>query len=364
MSAQDAAWMQHALRLAARAEGRTAPNPMVGAVLVDPVRQVVLSEGVHQGAGHPHAEAEALRPLGGQAPGATLYVTLEPCCHHGRTPPCTDALRQSGVSRVVVAMRDPDPRMQGRGLQILRDAGLEVVLGVEEAAARRLNMAWLTARAHGRPLVVLKAAASLDGHIADAHGQSQWITGPAARQAGHTLRDRLDAILIGSGTLLADDPSLTTRLEGGQTGRNALPVLLDSRLRCPTDARVLRAGRRPLIFCAPDAPARPALEALAEVVRVPRSGAGLDWAAVLGALVQRDVHSVLVEGGGRIHRSLLGQGWVDRVELFLAPLVLAGGLGWVQGEPFALASAPRLRLTRLQQVGEDAWLTLEPPGMV
>lgn len=209
-----------------------------------------------------------------------------------------------------------------------------------------------------RPLVVLKAGVTADGRIASAFGESQWITGPAAREAGHRLRHALDAILVGSGTLLADDPSLSTRLpEGG--GQNARPVVLDSRLRCPADARVLTAGLPPIVFCAPDAPQR-ALPP-AEIVRVPRQSDGhLSVSAVLAALAARGIRSVLVEGGGQVHRAMLAAGVVDRVELFMAPKVLCGGPGWVGGAPLHLGEAPEMRVTRARVVGDDVQITMEP----
>lgn len=344
--------MQRALALAARGMGRTSPNPMVGCVITRDGQ--VLSEGWHTGPGNLHAEREALVRLDGHAPGATAYVSLEPCCHHGRTPPCTDALLASGVARVVVAMVDPDPRVAGQGIAILREAGIQVDVGVCEAEARALNAGFITGVTKGRPLVVLKAGVTLDGRIADHAGHSQWITGPAARERGHALRHACDGILIGSGTLLADDPSLNTRLEGGT---DAIPVVLDSALRVPADARVLTAGARPVVFCAEDAPER---DLPADIVRVPRAAEGLSLGAVLAELQARGLRSVLVEGGGRVHRSLLGAGLVDRVHLFIAPLALAGGPGWVGGPGFALADAPRLRVVSVTMAGEDVELVLEP----
>jgi len=323
---------------------------MVGAVILRDGE--ILAEGYHRAPGLAHAEPDALSRLEADAAGATMVVNLEPCCHHGRTAPCTDAILASGVERVVVGMVDPDRRVAGRGISILREAGLTVEVGILEEECRRLNAAYLCAVERGRPLVVLKAAATLDGRIADAQGRSQWITGAAARAAGHRLRDRLDAVLVGSGTLLADDPSLNTRAEGG---RDALPVVLDTELRCPPDARVLTAGRRPLIFCATDAQER---DLGADIVRVPRGAGGLELRAVLEALVARGVHSVLVEGGGRVHRSFLDGGCADRVHLHLAPKVLAGGAGWVGGDPLSLAGAHRFTVTSVSHLGDDVLIEM------
>ena len=355
--AADDAWMRRCLDLAVQARGRTAPNPMVGAVIVRDGQ--VLAEGWHHAPGQAHAEVDALQKLDGQAPGATMYVNLEPCCHHGRTPPCTDAILRSGVRRVVVGMVDPFHRVSGKGIEILRRAGVDVVVGVLEPACRELNQGFVRAQESGRPAVWLKAGMSLDGRIADAFGHSRWITGPQARAAGHALRDAADAVLIGSGTLLADDPALTTRDLPG--GRDALPVVLDTELRCPADARVLTAGRRPLLLVAQDAPVR---DLPADIQRIPRDPrGGLDLRAALQVLLARGVHTVLIEGGGRVHGRFLADGLVDRVHLFVAPTVLGGGPGWVAGAPFPLADAPRLRLQSATPVGQDLHIELVPAGL-
>ncbi len=347
----DSQWMGRALELAARGAGRTAPNPMVGAVVVRDGQ--LLAEGWHVAVGEPHAESVALAGLVGTATGATMYVNLEPCCHHGRTPPCTGVVLSAGLERVVVGIEDPDPRVHGRGLQILREAGLQVDIGVEEQACRELNGGYLKRAARGLPRVWLKAACTLDGRIADASGVSQWISGPQARQRVHRMRDRCDAIVVGSGTLKADDPALNTRVEGG---RDALPVLLDTELCCPPDARVLTAGRRPRIYCALDAPER-GLDA--DVVRVPRAAEGLDLEAVLRDLAGQGIIEVLVEGGGLVHRTLLEHQLADRLLLFVAPKVLAGGSGFVGGEPRALAEAFGFDLVSVEQIGQDVLLDLE-----
>ncbi|MCB9741278.1 MAG: bifunctional diaminohydroxyphosphoribosylaminopyrimidine deaminase/5-amino-6-(5-phosphoribosylamino)uracil reductase RibD [Alphaproteobacteria bacterium] len=348
----DAAWMQRCLALARQAEGRTAPNPMVGAVVVRDGE--VLAEGWHVAAGQDHAETAALRKLDFQAEGATLYVNLEPCCHHGRTPPCTGFILQSGVRRVVVGGVDPNPVVGGKGLDILRQAGLEVVVGVEREACEALNAPYIKATETGLPWVEAKAGITLDGRIADEAGHSRWITSEAARAEGRRMRDRLDAILVGSGTLLGDDPSLNTRLPGG---RDPLPVILDTELRCPEDAKVLSAGRRPLLICAEDAPER-ALPA--DVLRVPRTAQGVDLEAAMRGLVARGVTSVLLEGGGRVLRSALDAGLVDRLVLFVAPKLLAGGTPFVAGPGYALPEAPGFTLDAAERVGEDLKLVLTP----
>ncbi len=344
-------WMERCLELARRAEGRTAPNPMVGAVLVRDGE--VVGEGWHARAGDPHAEIVALQQAGEAARGATLYVNLEPCSHHGRTPPCSEAVVRAGVDKVVVGMVDPNPRVNGRGVARLREAGLEVLLGVEEPACRELNEAFVTAVERGRPLVVLKAAASLDGRIATELGESRWITSAAAREHVHGLRDRYDAILVGSGTALADDPQLSCRLEGG---RDPLPVLLDARLRVPPSARMFTGGTAALVYSS----SAPALDHPGTVVQVPAApGGGVQLLPVLEHLARRGVHSLLVEGGGQVHRSFLEAGLVDRVLLYLAPRVLAGGPGWVAGpgvEP--LAASFDLELVQVTQLPPDLLLEL------
>lgn len=350
---RDAAFMRRCVELARLGAGRTAPNPMVGAVIV--LDGQVLSEGWHKQDGGPHAEVEALRPLGGRAPGATMYVSLEPCCWTGRTPPCTEAILASGITRVVIGMVDPHPKVQGQGIAILRAAGIEVEVGVEQKACRDLNAGFIKAHEQGLPRVWLKAASTLDGRIADHAGQSRWITSPEARREGHRMRDRCDGMLVGSGTLLADDPQLTTR--GIEGGRDPLRAVVDTELRCPENARILHSGDRPpVLYCAEDAPQR---ELPATIVRVPRSPGGLDLDAVLADLVRRDVHNLLVEGGSRMARAMLEQGLVDRLLLFLAPKLLVGGPGFVGGAPYDLPQAPELRLHSSRRVGPDLLLDLE-----
>ena len=323
---RDALWMDRALRLAERGIGLTSPNPAVGAVLVKDQR--VVGEGAHLRAGGPHAEAVALAAAGEAAEGATCYVTLEPCAHFGRTPPCADALVRAGVSRVVAAMGDPHREVDGRGLAGLRAAGVAVTVGVREAEARALNRAFLCAVTEGRPHVTLKAAMTLDGKIAAADGTSRWITGEAARLEGHRLRFAADAVLVGIGTVLADDPQLTVR-HPELPAKEPFRVVVDSRLRIPGDARVLRAGdpARTIVACVAPAPAGPAAALRARGARVlelPGDSGRVDLRALLEALRALDAIAVLAEGGGELGGALAEAGLVDRVAFFVAPRLLGG----------------------------------------
>ncbi|HEY8394547.1 MAG TPA: bifunctional diaminohydroxyphosphoribosylaminopyrimidine deaminase/5-amino-6-(5-phosphoribosylamino)uracil reductase RibD [Thermaerobacter sp.] len=359
---EDRRWMRRALALAGRARGRTTPNPLVGAVLVRDDR--VVGEGFHRRAGAPHAEAEALRQAGDRARGATLYVTLEPCCHYGRTPPCSDALIRAGIRRVVAAMVDPDPRVRGRGLAALRAAGVRVEVGLLEEEARRLNAAYLAWNLLGRPLITMKYAMTLDGRIATRRGDARWITGDAARRFVHRLRDRVDLIAVGIGTVLADDPCLTTRLPRG--GRDPIRLVIDSQARTPPGARVVRAAAASpaptWIAVTERAPAHRvrALEAAgAQVLRVPATAEGrVDLAELLVELGRRGIRHVLVEGGAAIHGALLAAGLADHVLAFIAPKLVggAGAPGPVGGPGVdRMAGALRLHRVRLRRLGDD-WL--------
>lgn len=325
--------MRRALALARRAEGRTFPNPPVGAVVLRGDR--VLGEGATRPVGGPHAEIVALerarRRHGPRAlRGATLAVTLEPCCHHGRTGPCTEAILAAGIARVWVGHRDPNPFVGGRGLRRLRRAGLDVEVGVLEAACRARHRGFVSIQERGRPWVALKLAASLDGRIAVASGESRWITGERARALVHRLRDRADAVVVGSGTARADDPELAVR-RGGRVVRRPLRVLVDSRLAAPPTARLFRGPdpERTWVLTARDAPARRrrALEAAgARLVDVPRRRGGrrLDLRRGLVRLGELGLTALLVEGGGGLAAALLADGLVDEVHWFTAPTLLGG----------------------------------------
>jgi diaminohydroxyphosphoribosylaminopyrimidine deaminase / 5-amino-6-(5-phosphoribosylamino)uracil reductase len=361
----DEAWMARAVALAEGGRGATSPNPMVGAVLVRDGR--VVGEGFHQAAGRAHAEAAALAAAGADAAGATCYVTLEPCAHHGRTPPCADALVAAGVARVVAAMADPDPRVDGAGLARLRAAGVEVVTGVGAEAATEQNAAYLTHRRLGRPRVTLKAAASLDGKVAAPDGTSQWITGPAARADGHRLRAEADAVLVGAGTALADDPRLTVRLPG-HAGRQPLRVLADASGRVGPGGHLFDGEAPTLVATTPAAPAA-AVDAWkaagAEVLicKQDPGGQGVDLPDLTRGLAARGVLELLVEGGPRLQASLWAAGLADRLVWYLAPLAIggAGAPGLLGGAGAAtLADARRLRLASVDRLGDDLRLVAYP----
>jgi len=320
-------WMRRALHLAER--GFTPPNPMVGCVLVRD--GVNVGEGWHPYAGQPHAEVFALRAAGDRAAGATAYVTLEPCSHFGRTPPCADALIAAKVRRVVVATPDPNPKVSGRGMARLQAAGIEVVLGVLETPARRINEAFLHFHTTGGPFVTLKAAMTLDGKIATRTGDSRWITGPKARRFVHLQRARSGAVLVGIGTLLADDAQLTARLPGVTLPRQPLRIVVDSRLRTPPDCAAVRLAtpEAPLLIATQEsvdsARARALIQEGVEILSLPADITGrVDLSALIQELAKRQIISIWVEGGGELHASLLAAGLAHKAFFFIAPKLLGG----------------------------------------
>ena len=325
MKSIDEKYMRMALRLAAKAAGRTSPNPLVGAVVVKADR--VIASGYHRKAGEPHAEAIALEKAGHAAKGATLYVTLEPCSHTGkRTPPCSPLVISSGIRRVVVAMIDPNPKVEGGGIRAIRNAGIDVITGVMEAEAGKLNEAYIKQVTRKVPFVTLKIAQTLDGKIATSAGESKWITGEAAREEGHRIRNANDVILVGINTILKDDPSLTTRIPGG---RDPLRVIVDSRLRMPIQARVLTqsspAGT--VVATLADAPktkVKRLQSAGAEVLFVREKNGRVDLKDLMRKLGSMGVLSVLIEGGAEVNSSALKAGIVDKVVMFIAPMIMTG----------------------------------------
>jgi diaminohydroxyphosphoribosylaminopyrimidine deaminase/5-amino-6-(5-phosphoribosylamino)uracil reductase len=365
----DARHMARALELARRGLYTTDPNPRVGCVLVRNGK--VVGEGFHERAGGPHAEITALRAAGDAARGATVYLTLEPCCHHGKTPPCTDAIIGAGVARVIAAMPDPDPRVAGRGFAGLKQAGIGAAYGLMQSEAEAVNPGFIQRMRHGRPYVRIKLAASLDGRTALASGESQWITGEPARADVQHWRARSSAILTGIGTVLADDPSLNVRLVGiggaregtGVAGgrmpgatRQPLRVVLDSKLRMSPTARMLTLPGTTLIVTAANDPARAGKlrAAGAEVLRLEKNG-GVDLAALLSALAQREVNEVLVEAGTTLSGALLGAGMVDEVVLYYAPVLLGdAGRGMFHLEGIAkMADGMRLDIKDIRAIGRD-----------
>ncbi len=353
------ALMGSALALARRGMGETWPNPTVGCVFVDDGRVIARGRTAH--GGRPHAEAAAIssaRDAGRDLAGTTAYVTLEPCSHHGRTPPCADALVDAKVARVIVATGDPDPRVAGRGLARLRDAGIEVVQGVRKAEADEINAGFFLRVAEGRPLVTLKLATSLDGRIATASGESKWITGDDARARGQLLRATHDAIMVGIGTAVADDPELTCRLPG-LGNRSPVRVVIGSKASLSRDSKLAASARRTPVWlmCTETTDADALVEAGVEIVKVPATPAGkVDMAAALAVLGGRGLTRVLVEGGGRLAASLLAADLVDRLAIFRAGVMIGGdGLAAVAGYGLEKLDLAR-RYTRqsLQEIGADA----------
>ncbi len=355
-ASDDIPHMRHALRLATRALGNVAPNPAVGCVIVSPEGGIV-GRGWTQAGGRPHAETVALSQAGAGARGATAYVTLEPCAHHGQTPPCADALATAGLARVVGAIIDPDPRVAGSGFARLESAGVKVTRGVLEADARALNLGFFRRLAEGRPLVALKIAQSADGYVADAKGNSRWITSEAARRHGHLLRARHDAILVGVGTVLADDPALTCRLPGLEH-RSPLRVVLDSGLRTPVASKLaLTASDFPTMLFTTAQDGGEALAAQGvSIERVEADEAGRpDIAAVLRALGRSGLTRLLVEGGPAVHASFLRRRLVDIIHIYRGPLLIgAGGKPAIAAASSAdLDAAPRLELLERLAFGPD-----------
>lgn len=356
----DAFYMRLALQTAAGVAGQTGVNPMVGCVVVKEGR--ILGIGAHLRRGEAHAEVHALNMAGAEAAGATAYVTLEPCSHFGRTPPCCDRLIAEGVKRVVVATEDPNPLVAGTGIARLRASGIEVDVGLLGDEARALNEAFNHFIMTRLPFVTVKTALTLDGRIATRTGHSRWITGAAAREAVHTLRHRHQAIMVGVGTVLADDPELTTRLS--VPGLCPVRVVVDSRLRLPLGARVLAPGAPTIVLTTDEADEAAAAALRAAGAEVVRCGPGprVDLAAGLKALGERELGSVLVEGGGVLNGSLLAAGLANKLMLFYAPKIVGDGApsGFAFSGPELMGDAAGIRIASIERYGDDWCVTGYP----
>ncbi|HLB08899.1 MAG TPA: bifunctional diaminohydroxyphosphoribosylaminopyrimidine deaminase/5-amino-6-(5-phosphoribosylamino)uracil reductase RibD [Gemmatimonadaceae bacterium] len=357
-SVSDAAFMRRALELARKGWGQTAPNPMVGAVVVRD--GVVVGEGHHTRFGSAHAEVEALRAAGDRASGATIYVTLEPCAHTGKTPPCTDALVAARVARAVIAVRDPNPAAAG-GVERLRDAGIEVAIGVEDGAARELNAPFFHSFVEQRPWITLKLAVSLDGALADATGHSRWITGDDSRRLVHEMRAGSDAIGVGIGTALADDPSLTVR-DAPAPRVPPLRVVFDRAARLPLDSVIVRTAHQvPALVVAATPPAARVAALEAAGVRVIQAASLRVALDALGAL---GVRSLLVEGGARLAGALIGTGMVDRLVIFQGSAIFGAGAldAFAFVPPTEVERAPAWRALERREIGADTMTVYAPPS--
>ena len=358
-SAVDHGMMARALQLAERGLWTTSPNPRVGCVIVSDGG--IVGEGWHEKAGEPHAEVHALRAAGEQARGATAYVTLEPCSHYGRTPPCAEALIAAGVSRMVAAMRDPNPLVAGKGLGMLEAAGIQTACGLLENEARELNIGFVSRMTRGLPWVRLKVAASLDGKTALNNGVSQWITGPEARRDGHAWRARACAILTGIGTVRDDDPSLTVR--DVVTTRQPLRVIVDSKLETPLDAKILKGG--PVLIAAAvnlENRTKSLTDAGAEVIILPNPQGKVELRDLLQALAKRGINEVHAEAGFKLNGSLLREGLVDEFLIYLAPCLIGHEAAGLFNLPALtrLDGKRRLQIRDLRQVGADIRVLARP----
>jgi diaminohydroxyphosphoribosylaminopyrimidine deaminase/5-amino-6-(5-phosphoribosylamino)uracil reductase len=364
MNETDQMFMKEALRQAKKGLGRTSPNPAVGAVVVKGER--TLAKGYHRRAGMPHAEVEALNKLGGKAAGGTLYVTLEPCNHYGKTPPCTGAILRSGLNRVVVGMKDPNPGVAGGGCDFLRENGIQVKSGVLEAECRELNEAFIKFVTAKRPFVILKSALTMDGWTATSKGDSKWVTNERSRHLVHRLRDRVDAVMVGVGTVIADNPSLTSRLARGR-GKDPLRIIADTHLRTPLNANVmnLKSGTT-LLAVGPQVKGRETdsfKKKGVSLLNCPTKAGKIDLDALMGILGKLELVSLLVEGGASITGSMLRERLVDKFYIFIAPKILGGE----DGVPMAagpgskrMEECLRLKNIQMRRFGDDILLVGYP----
>jgi len=359
----DQDFMRMALDLAATAKGKTNPNPVVGAILVKD--GVVVGSGIHRKAGEPHAEVHAFQMAGEHADGATLYVTLEPCSHFGKTPPCANLVKDSGVKRVVVATEDPNPAVSGKGITIIKNAGIEVEVGMLKEEAVKLNERFIHNMIFEMPFVISKVAMTLDGKIAAYTGHSKWITGSEARREVHYLRDEVDGILVGVGTVLADNPKLTTRLDG--KGKNPVRIIMDSRLRTPLDAYVADCREAATIIVttmdAREEKAKQLAKKGVKILTIPSENGKIDSKLALKMLYKEGITDILLEGGSEINANFMRNNLIQKYLVYVAPKILGGKTSYTpfRGEDVeTVDEAVPLQFTEVQKVGEDLKITAYP----
>ncbi|PIV24768.1 MAG: riboflavin biosynthesis protein RibD [Deltaproteobacteria bacterium CG_4_8_14_3_um_filter_45_9] len=354
----DERWMKRALHLAEKGKGRTSPNPMVGAILVKDGKMV--GEGHHAKAGEAHAEIVALQQAGEEAEGAILYLNLEPCTHYGKTPPCVPQVIEAGVKRVVIGMEDPNPLVKGKGIEILRKAGLDVEVGILEKECRRLNEAFCKYILKKEPFVVLKVAATLDGKMATRNGDSKWISGEASRRFVHKLRDQVDGVLVGIGTVLKDNPMLTARIRGG---RDPYRIVLDSRLKIPEEAKVIGTSPSKAIIASTELAPKDKIEKLekrgVQILILDSKEGRVNLKSCLSKLGEMGMMNLLVEGGSQVNGSFLDEGVIDKLLLFLSPKLIGDqqALGIFGGKGASnLQKATALKEIKAKRIGEDILL--------
>jgi len=354
----DERWMKRALHLAEKGKGRTSPNPMVGAILVKDGKMV--GEGHHAKAGEAHAEIVALQQAGEEAEGAILYLNLEPCTHYGKTPPCVPQVIEAGVKRVVIGMEDPNPLVKGKGIEILRKAGLDVEVGILEKECRRLNEAFCKYILKKEPFVVLKVAATLDGKMATRNGDSKWISGEASRRFVHKLRDQVDGVLVGIGTVLKDNPMLTARVRGG---RDPYRIVLDSRLKIPEEAKVIGTSPSKAIIASTELAPKDKIEKLekrgVQILILDSKEGRVNLKSCLSKLGEMGMMNLLVEGGSQVNGSFLDEGVIDKLLLFLSPKLIGDqqALGIFGGKGASnLQKATALKEIKAKRIGEDILL--------
>ncbi|MGP7816276.1 bifunctional diaminohydroxyphosphoribosylaminopyrimidine deaminase/5-amino-6-(5-phosphoribosylamino)uracil reductase RibD [Niallia sp. 01092] len=362
---KDQDFMRMALDLAETAKGKTNPNPVVGAILVKD--GVIVGSGIHRKAGEPHAEVHAFNMAGEHALDATLYVTLEPCSHYGKTPPCATLVKESGVKRVVVATEDPNPAVAGRGINLLKDAGVEVEVGLLKAEAQKINERFIHNMVHETPFVISKVAMTLDGKIAAYTGHSQWITGEEARQEVHYLRNEVDAILVGVGTVLADNPKLTTRLS--IPSKNPVRIIMDSKLRTPVDANVADCSQAATIIVTTEDANNEKAKALAakgvQIITVSSEDGKINSKEALKYLYKEGITDILLEGGSEINASFLREGLIQKYIIYVAPKILGGKNSYTpfRGDDVeTIHEAVELSYETVEKVGSDLRITAYPIG--